>query len=58
MTGHALPHQLGWAARGWGLHVGDEAALLAVAVGEGDQALQGIGVEKAGFWGAWSWVRA
>ena len=53
VPGHALPHQLGRAARGRGLHVGDETALLAVTVGQDDQALQGIGMEKVGFRLAW-----
>lgn len=50
---HALPHQLGRAAWGRGLHVRDETALLAMTVGQDDQALQGIGMEKVGLRLAW-----
>lgn len=54
MSGHALPHQWGQAARSRGLHVGDEATLPAVAMGQRDQTLQGIGVgvEEVGVCGA------
>lgn len=53
VPGHALPHQLGGTAWGRGLHVRDETALLAMTMGQDNEALQGIGVEKAGLWLAW-----
>lgn len=54
MSGHALPHQWGQAARSRGLHVRDEATFPAVAMGQRDQMLQGIGVgvEEVGVCGA------
>ena len=57
VSGHALPHQWGRAARGWGLHIGDEAALPAVTVGQSHQTLQGIGVgvEEVGLCGVGCW---
>lgn len=48
MPGHALPHQRGRGARRRRLHVGDEAALLAVAMGQHHEALQSFGVEEPG----------
>lgn len=53
MPRHTLPHQLGGATWGWGLHIGDETTLLAVTVGQDNQALQGISVEKVGLWLTW-----